>query len=58
MGMRYIGKGAFCPPYPARDLTDEEVQEYGEATLLATKLYENEKAEAPKTPKPKKDGDQ
>lgn len=56
MGLRYIGNGAFVPPYPARDLNDQEVAEYGEDALLATQLYE--KAEAPKAPRTKKDGEQ
>jgi len=36
------GKG-FIPGIPARDLTDEEVKEFGgEKKLLATGLYEKE----------------
>ena len=42
----YIGGGAFVPPYPARDLTAEEVKQFGEAALLATGLYK--KADSPK----------
>lgn len=43
MLMKYIGNGAFCPPYPARDLSDEEVQEFGEKALLETGLYAADK---------------
>lgn len=39
MGLKYIGGGNFCPPYPARDLNDAEVKEFGKETLLATGLY-------------------
>ena len=51
--LKYNGKG-WLPGIPARDLTDEEVKEYGgEMKLLATKLYEKE---APKKAhKPKKE---
>jgi hypothetical protein len=37
--MKYIGDGTHIPGVPARDLTDEEVREYGEARLLASGLY-------------------
>jgi hypothetical protein len=40
----YIGKGAFQYPYPARDLTSDEVKKFGEQTLLATGLYQKPKA--------------
>lgn len=40
MGMKYIGNGGFVPPYPARDLSDAEVQEFGADDLLETGLYE------------------
>lgn len=48
MGMKYIGTG-FIHPFPARDLTDEEVNEFGEEALLATGLYEKESTEKPKS---------
>lgn len=35
----YIGKGAFVPIYPARDLSAEEVEKFGKDALLATGLY-------------------
>lgn len=35
----YIGDGAYVPPYPARDLSAEEVTAFGKAALLATGLY-------------------
>jgi hypothetical protein len=40
MGMKYIGGGAFVPPYPARDLTDAEVETFGAEALMQTGLYE------------------
>lgn len=43
-GLTYIGKGAFVPPYPARDLTEEEVRQFGEDVLLATGLYQKTEA--------------
>lgn len=39
MGMKYIGDGAFVPNIPARNLSDDEVKEFGAATLLKTGLY-------------------
>ena len=39
MKLVYVGNG-YLPGVPARDLNDEEVEQYGgEAYLLATKLY-------------------
>lgn len=50
--LKYVGDG-FIPGIPARDLTDEEVKQYGgEKKLLATGLYE--KAEK----QPDKEGDE
>jgi len=40
----YIGKGAFQAPYPARDLTADEVSKFGEQALLDTKLYQKPKS--------------
>jgi hypothetical protein len=40
----YIGKGAFQAPYPARDLTADEVAKFGEQALLGTKLYQKPQA--------------
>lgn len=37
--MIYIGDGSFLPDVPARDLSDEEVKQFGEAALLASGLY-------------------
>lgn len=37
--MLYIGKGAFIPDVPARDLTHAEVLFYGVERLLASGLY-------------------
>lgn len=39
IGLIYVGKGAFDPRYPARDLSAEEVEEFGKEALLATGLY-------------------
>lgn len=36
--MKYIGDG-FMPGIPARDLSDDEVKQFGERRLLATGLY-------------------
>ena len=48
--LRYVGAG-FIPGIPARDLTAEEVQQYGGVkTLIATQLYRREKQP------PKKEG--
>jgi hypothetical protein len=41
--MKYIGNGAFIPGIPARDLSDEEVKEYGRKTLLDSGLYEEQR---------------
>ncbi len=35
----YIGKGAFLKNIPARDLTAEEVSQYGKKYLLDSGLY-------------------
>ena len=40
MTARYVGTGQFIPGVPARDLSDEEVERFGEALLLASGLYE------------------
>lgn len=40
MSLIYIGNGAFVPGVPARDLTADEVKQYGgEKFLLVTGLY-------------------
>lgn len=49
--LKYIGDGAFHPPYPARDLTDGEVKEFGEAELLKTGLYQKDNGALPKADK-------
>jgi hypothetical protein len=36
--LKYVGNGSLAD-IPARDLTDEEVEQFGEAFLLATGLY-------------------
>ena len=52
MGLRYTGRG-FLPGFPARDLTDEEVEQWGgRDALTATGAYE-EKAD-PKSGRDKK----
>lgn len=35
----YIGKGSFLPNIPARDLSAEEVSQFGKDLLLASGLY-------------------
>lgn len=50
----YIGNGEFIPPFPARDLTDEEVEQFGgEKKLIETGLY----AKPEKTKSQDKEGD-
>lgn len=36
--LKYVGNGSLAD-IPARDLTDEEVEQFGEAFLLSTGLY-------------------
>lgn len=44
--LRYVGNGSWLPGVPARDLTDEEVKEYGgKDFLVRTHLYEVAKME-------------
>jgi len=62
MTLKYIGQ-AFIPGIPARDLSDEEVEEYGgEAFLVGSGLYEKVEAMPPankmKTKYEVKDGHQ
>ncbi len=40
--LKYRGNGNFLAGIPARDLSDEEVEKFGEKYLLSTKLYENQ----------------
>ena len=53
----YIGDGAWVAPLPARDLTDAEVEAFGEEAIQKTGLYK--KAEEKNSPKRvnTKDGD-
>lgn len=44
--MKYIGNGRWKPGIPARDLTPDEVSQFGEVKLLATGLYEKERKPA------------
>jgi hypothetical protein len=51
-GMKYIGDGSTLVGVPPRDLTAEEVGEYGKQLLLESGLYaEFRKAYAPKPTK-------
>jgi hypothetical protein len=43
MAMTYIIGSGSLPGIPARDLTDEEVQQFGRLYLLKTGLYQEEK---------------
>lgn len=53
--LKYIGKGAFLPDIPARDLTADEVKQHGGVVeLCKTGLYE--RVEGKETEAPKKDG--
>lgn len=49
----YIGRGAFTPPYPARDLTEDEVAGYGKEALLKTGLYKEPATEKKSEPNKK-----
>jgi len=42
MAMKYIAGSGSLPGIPARDLTDEEVQNFGRLFLLKTGLYQDE----------------
>ncbi len=54
--LKYIGDGTFAPGIPARDLTDEEVKEYGGVALLTkTGLYQKPEEKLVKATK--KDGE-
>lgn len=60
MGLLYIGDGAYIPGYPARDLSAEEVEKYGEDTLLGLdngRLYALPDKPTKKKNQPAKDGD-
>jgi hypothetical protein len=45
VSLKYIGDGFSKIGIPARDLTAEEVKEFGEEYLLATGLYAKPEAE-------------
>jgi hypothetical protein len=48
--LTYIGQGNFVPNVPARDLSAEEVKEYGgEVALLETGLYEKPEEKTPRS---------
>lgn len=47
--LKYVGRGAFLPDVPARDLTEEEAEQIGEKKLLASKLYKRQDAAPKKT---------
>jgi hypothetical protein len=57
MAMKFLG-GGFVPSYPARDLTDAEVEEFGKENLLATGLYEEVPDAATEEAFQEQDGDQ
>ena len=38
--LKYIGKGAFLPDVPARDLSAEEVSKYAVVWLISSGLYD------------------
>ncbi|CAK0775196.1 hypothetical protein CCP3SC1AL1_770018 [Gammaproteobacteria bacterium] len=39
--LRYVGKGNWITGVPARDLTDEEVEAFGEKWLVESGLYQS-----------------
>lgn len=47
--MKYVSDGTFIGGIPARDLSQEEVEKFGEKYLLSTKLYEKEKVKVEET---------
>lgn len=49
--MKYVGKGAWLPGIPARDLSDDEAQRFGEKRLLDSGLYEKERKQPAKAEK-------
>jgi hypothetical protein len=54
--LKYVGK-SFIPGIPARDLTDEEVKQYGgETKLVATGLYKKARKNNPKETEKQADG--
>ena len=46
--MRYIGSGRFLAGIPARDLTPQEVKEFGFYRLIKSGLYEEKYIRKPK----------
>lgn len=52
-GLKYVG-GASIIGIPARDLTAEEVEQYGRRALLASGLYVEYETKRVYTPKPRK----
>ena len=42
--LKYIGNGAFIAGIPARDLTADEVKQFGKQTLIDSGLYIEAKA--------------
>ena len=42
--MKYIGNGVFIVGVPSRDLTDEEVRQFGKKFLLDSGLYAEKKS--------------
>lgn len=55
--MKYIGNGNAIVGVPARDLTPEEVEKFGEAFLLESGLYEREKEKPAKVYKKQQESD-
>jgi hypothetical protein len=50
--LKYIGGGDALIGVPARDLSNEEVEELGKAALLNSGLYQEIKTKAKKAAKP------
>jgi hypothetical protein len=54
MGLKFKPAGFTIQAIPARDLTDEEVEQWGEDYLIATGLYVREDIEPTPEAKPKR----
>jgi hypothetical protein len=53
-GLIYIGEGTTLEGVPARDLTAEEVAQFGREVLIACGLYQEREIKKVYTPKPVK----
>lgn len=54
IALKYIGDGTQLGQVPTRDLTSDEVKQYGRAWLLASGLFAEAEPETAHIPKPTK----